>query len=57
MEQDPGTGSNFIISFSENGSWEVGLFLGYKEVTLTLLSCNLLPVICLYLGKTRTEGF
>ena len=31
VEQDPGTGSNFIIPFSENeGSWEVGLSLSHK---------------------------
>lgn len=31
VEQDPGTGSNFIIFFSETWeSWEVGLSLGHK---------------------------
>lgn len=55
MEQD--SGSNFIISFSENGSWEVGLFLGHKEATQILLSCNFLPAICLDLGKKGIEVF
>lgn len=57
VEQDPVTDSNFIISFSENGSWQVGLFLGHKEATQTLLSYNFLPVICLGLGKRRIKVF